>query len=160
MPDASTHPYVTTTDPNKRDIFNATPTIVRKIPNSGFMSTTSPSVKMNWVLRSFLQLRTIAICCAATDNTGRSIRLNSSKQPHAPDWARPGGKTRIIHMNIYIYTDIYRYTQIYTDIYIYIYIYIYIHRYIIYIYIYIHTYIHTYIYIYIMYIYIYIYICT
>jgi hypothetical protein len=29
------------------------------------------------------------ICCATTDNTSRSIRLNSSKQAHAPAEARP-----------------------------------------------------------------------
>jgi hypothetical protein len=29
------------------------------------------------------------ICCATTDSTSRSIRLNSSKQAHAPDCARP-----------------------------------------------------------------------
>ena len=65
-------------------------TIVRKIPNSGLRSTTSPSVKMNYFLRSFLAVRTMAICCAATDSTGRSIRLNSSKHPHDPDCANPG----------------------------------------------------------------------
>ena len=64
-------------------------TIVRKIPNSGLRSTTSPSVKMNCFLRSFLAVRTMAICCAATDSTGRSIRLNSSKHPHDPDCANP-----------------------------------------------------------------------
>ena len=69
-------------------------TIVRKIPNSGFISTRSPSVKMNCFLRSFLQASTMAICCAATDRTGRSIRLNSSKQPHDPDWAKPVASVR------------------------------------------------------------------
>ena len=63
--------------------------MVRKSPNSGSRSTTSPSVKTNCVLCSFLAASTMAICCAATDNTGRSIRLNSSKQPHDPDCARP-----------------------------------------------------------------------
>ncbi len=64
-------------------------TMVRKSPNSGSRSTTSPSVKMNCDFRSFLHCSTMAICCAATDNTGSSIRLNSSKQPHDPDCARP-----------------------------------------------------------------------
>lgn len=31
----------------------------------------------------------VKICCATTDNTSRSIRLNSSKQDHAPHEARP-----------------------------------------------------------------------
>ncbi len=28
-------------------------------------------------------------CCATTDSTGSSMRLNSSKQPHNPPWHRP-----------------------------------------------------------------------
>lgn len=64
-------------------------TIVRKIPNSGFISTLSPSVKIKFFRRSFLQVSTMAICWAATESTGRSIRLNSSKHPQEPDWARP-----------------------------------------------------------------------
>ena len=28
------------------------------------------------------------ICCAATDKTGKSMRLNSSKQPQEPDWGQ------------------------------------------------------------------------
>lgn len=63
--------------------------MVRKMPNSGFIPTLSPSVKMKVFLRSFLQVSTVAICWAATERTGRSIRLNSSKQPQEPDWARP-----------------------------------------------------------------------
>lgn len=74
-------------------------TIVRKIPNSGLISTLSPSVKTKFLRRSFLQVRTIAICWAATDNTGRSMRLNSSKQPHDPDWARPGNQTHVISLS-------------------------------------------------------------
>ena len=68
--------------------------MVKKIPNSGSMLTLSPSVKTKTGLRSFLHCNTMAICCAATDNTGNSIRLNSSKQPHDPDWARPEMKYR------------------------------------------------------------------
>ena len=60
------------------------------MPNSESMSTSSPSVKMNIFFLSFLHVRTTWICCAATDSTGSSIRLNSSKQPQLPDWARPG----------------------------------------------------------------------
>lgn len=63
--------------------------MVKKMPNSGSMSTLSPSVKMNCVFLSFLHSNTMAICWAATDNTGNSILLNSSKQPHDPDWANP-----------------------------------------------------------------------
>ena len=64
-------------------------TMVKKMPNSMFKSTMSPSVKTNCFLRSFLQANTMAICCAATDKTGNSMRLNSSKQPQDPDWAKP-----------------------------------------------------------------------
>ena len=64
-------------------------TMVKKIPNSMSMSTLSPSVKMKAGFLSFLHCRTIAICWAATDNTGNSIRLNSSKHPQEPDWAKP-----------------------------------------------------------------------
>ena len=64
-------------------------TMVRKMPNSGFMSTLSPSEKMNCLRRSLRALNTIAICWAATDNTGKSMRLNSSKQPQDPLCARP-----------------------------------------------------------------------
>lgn len=60
-----------------------------KIPNSGHMSTVSPSVKTNDLFFSFLADSTTATCWAATDNTGNSIRLNSSKQPQDPDWAKP-----------------------------------------------------------------------
>ena len=65
-------------------------TMVKKIPNSMLRATLSPSVKMKFFLRSFLLCSTMAICWAATDNTGSSILLNSSKQPHEPDWAKPG----------------------------------------------------------------------
>ena len=75
------------------------PTMVRKRPNSGSRSTLSPSVKMNWDLRSFLQASTMAICWAATDSTGSSMRLNSSKQPQEPDWARPVGTHKHVYSN-------------------------------------------------------------
>lgn len=73
-------------------------TIVKKSPNSGFISTLSPSVKIKFFLRSFLHVKTIAICCAATDSTGRSMRLNSSKQPQDPDCARPEMKQKLQFM--------------------------------------------------------------
>jgi hypothetical protein len=65
--------------------FTCIPTIVRKMPNSGLISTTSPSVNTNCFFLSFLAPRITAICCAATDRTGSSILLNSSKHPHDPD---------------------------------------------------------------------------
>ena len=68
-------------------------TIVINRPNSGSRSTTSASVKTNCGLRSFLQTSTMAICWAATESTGNSIRLNSSKQPHEPDCAKPTAQT-------------------------------------------------------------------
>lgn len=64
-------------------------TMVRKSPNSGFRVTLSPSVKTKDVLRSFLHVKIMEICWAATERTGRSIRLNSSKQPQDPDCANP-----------------------------------------------------------------------
>lgn len=64
-------------------------TIVMKIPNSGFISIISPSVKMKVFFFSFLAVNTTATCCAATDKTGSSMRLNSSKQPQVPDCASP-----------------------------------------------------------------------
>ena len=79
------HLFIITVNNNKWKNF----TMVINIPNSGLRSTTSPSVKINWRFRSLRQPRTIAICCAATESTGRSILLNSSKHPHDPDWARP-----------------------------------------------------------------------
>lgn len=63
--------------------------MVKKIPNSGFMRMTSPSLKTKVSFFSFLQVKTMLICCAATESTGSSIRLNSSKQPHDPDCAKP-----------------------------------------------------------------------
>ena len=35
-------------------------------------------------------------CCAMTDNTSTSMRLNSSKQNHEPDWAKPEKNLPII----------------------------------------------------------------
>jgi len=65
------------------------------MPNSGSMLTMSPSVNTNCDRRSFLHVRTIAICCAATDSAANSIRLNSSKQPHDPDIDRPASHTSV-----------------------------------------------------------------
>lgn len=73
-------------------------TIVKKTPNSGSIKTISPSVNVNWLRRSFLQAKMMAICWAATDKAANSMRLNSSKQPHDPDLARPAKynkKTRL-----------------------------------------------------------------
>ena len=63
--------------------------MVKKIPNSGSISTSSPSVKINIFFLSFLHVSTTWICWAATDSTGSSMRLNSSKQPQLPDCAKP-----------------------------------------------------------------------
>lgn len=64
-------------------------TMVMKIPNSLFKFTESPSVKTNCCFFSFFAFKTVATCWAATDKTGNSMRLNSSKQPQVPDWASP-----------------------------------------------------------------------
>ena len=63
--------------------------MVKKIPNSGFIRITSPSLKRKVSFFSFLHVKTMLICCAATESTGSSIRLNSSKQPQDPDCAKP-----------------------------------------------------------------------
>jgi hypothetical protein len=41
---------------------------------------------VSWCISAF---RMVWICEEMTDSTEASIRLNSSKQPHAPHWARP-----------------------------------------------------------------------
>lgn len=64
-------------------------TIVIKSPNSGFSSNSSPSENTSCLFLDFLADKTICICCAATDKTGSSILLNSSKHPQEPDCAKP-----------------------------------------------------------------------
>lgn len=71
-------------------------TIVINIPNSGQTSTTSPSVKIKFFFFSFFADRITATCWAATDSTGSSMRLNSSKQPHVPDCANPINKSSLL----------------------------------------------------------------
>ena len=80
-------------------------TMVRKMPNSGSMSTISPSVKTNCFFLFLLHSRTTYICCAATDSTGSSIRLNSSKQPQAPDWASPGERECVVLYFVYTFSS-------------------------------------------------------
>ena len=46
-----------------------------------------------------LALRMVISCCAMTDNTSMSMRLNSSKQHQAPDWARPEKNRPIIYQD-------------------------------------------------------------
>ena len=52
----------------------------------------------------------VRICCATTDNTSKSMRLNSSKQDHAPHDAKPceGNKVEIgpNGVNSYVKTDL------------------------------------------------------
>ena len=40
----------------------------------------SPAFMEFWMVRS---------CCATTESTSMSMRLNSSKHPHAPHWLKP-----------------------------------------------------------------------
>ena len=60
-----------------------------KNPTRGSRETMEPSVKTKLFLRSRMAFRTQNTCWAQTDSTSRLMRLNSSKQPHRPDWARP-----------------------------------------------------------------------
>ena len=52
----------------------------------------------------------VRICCATTDNTSKSMRLNSSKQDHAPHDAKPceGNEIEIApnDVNSYVKTDL------------------------------------------------------
>ena len=60
-----------------------------KKPTPGLRIVFWPSMKGNSVLCCLSADSTQLTCCATTDSTGSSIRLNSSKQPHAFDCARP-----------------------------------------------------------------------
>ena len=55
---------------------------------SGF-SEMVVSSNTNLATRPRLAFWIVKICCAMTDNTSSSMRLNSSKHAHAPDDARP-----------------------------------------------------------------------
>ena len=52
----------------------------------------------------------VRICCATTDNTSKSMRLNSSKQDHAPHDAKPceGNEIEIASndVNSYVQKDL------------------------------------------------------
>lgn len=83
--------------------------MVMNIPNSGQSSTISPSVNWNDFFFSFLLAKTTATCWAATDNTGSSIRLNSSKQPQEPDCAKPKEENERKERRIVFKSNIYPY---------------------------------------------------
>ena len=63
--------------------------MVMKYPTLGSRLTVLPSVKTNSFFLSLMALSTQYTCWAHTLRTSRLIRLNSSKQPHRPLWARP-----------------------------------------------------------------------
>ena len=52
-------------------------------------SLISVSSKMKWLTPSRMASQIDMICCATTDSTSMSMRLNSSKHAHAPELARP-----------------------------------------------------------------------
>ena len=58
--------------------------MVIKIPHVGFSLISLPS-KMKRLVSLANACKMDRICCATTDSTSMLIRLNSSKQPHAPD---------------------------------------------------------------------------
>ena len=58
-----------------------------------FLVVLSVRSSLTLAILAFLMVRS---CWAITDNTSMSIRLNSSKQHQAPDWARPEKKRPII----------------------------------------------------------------
>jgi len=62
------------------------------------MFTTS-SGNINYVKWAFLAAVIDSTCIATTDNTSRSIRLNSSKQPHKPDYTSP---LNILAISLYL----------------------------------------------------------
>ncbi len=59
-----------------------------KIPTVGMSEISSPK-KLKRVLWSLMASCMLFTCTATTDNTSTEMRLNSSKQPQAPDCARP-----------------------------------------------------------------------
>ena len=63
--------------------------IVMKNPTSLFSAIVWPSVNVNDFLSSRIDASTEPTCCATTESTSRSMRLNSSKQPQQPDCASP-----------------------------------------------------------------------
>ena len=62
--------------------------MVMKMVHVGFSISSVPS-KKNRVTPWLIAIWMHWICCAITDRTSSSIRLNSSKHDHAPDCARP-----------------------------------------------------------------------
>ena len=73
--------------------------MVMKKPATGssVVGMTSPG-KVNDLAFDFLAFCTASTCCATTDSTSSSMRLNSSKQPHAPLCARP---LKILAQSVY-----------------------------------------------------------
>ena len=53
------------------------------------MSRSSTPSNTNVLTRAATALWMHSTCCATTDRTSSSMRLNSSKHAHAPDAARP-----------------------------------------------------------------------
>lgn len=62
--------------------------IVINTAQVGFSVSSVPS-NMNFSIWPIIASCMVLTCCAMTDNTSSSILLNSSKQAHAPDWAKP-----------------------------------------------------------------------
>ena len=62
--------------------------MVTQTKHMGLRRSSVPSKrKVCWC--DWMALRMLSICCATTDSTSASMRLNSSKQAHAPDEASP-----------------------------------------------------------------------
>ena len=59
-----------------------------KMPYPGFMTISRPS-NMKRSACTLYASWMVSTCCAMTLSTSMSMRLNSSKHAHAPDWATP-----------------------------------------------------------------------
>lgn len=62
--------------------------MVTQTKHMGLRRSCVPSKKKVFKF-DWMALRMLSICCATTDNTSASMRLNSSKQAQAPDEASP-----------------------------------------------------------------------
>ena len=62
------------------------------------------------LMSEYIPIWMVKICCATTDNTSKSMRLNSSKQDHAPHDANPCKRNKIEiapnDVNSYVKTDL------------------------------------------------------
>ena len=74
--------------------------IVMKMPTDLLSLMFLPS-KTNLAVCCDRACRMDRICWATTDSTSMLIRLNSSKQPHAPDWGMGGGTKSLRHLMKY-----------------------------------------------------------